>query len=142
MIDDAALKAKIDADHVGESDEDIIEVLNVKNLVGKKPIKSEDIIDYLFLFFLHTPIKRSTSEAAETARDGLQRYEQFDILVPEKEAALIRVLDDLVAEAGLPGFTAEHKTGILKLGEVMQSWADQNSERDITIQDLRRVRDL
>ncbi len=142
MTDYAALKAKIDADHVSQADEEIIESLVAKNLLGKKPIDSEDIIDYLFLHFLHTPIKRSTSEAAETARDGLERYKQFDIRVPEKEAALIRVLDDLVAEAGLPNFTAEHKTGILQLGNVMESWADQNIGCDVTVKDIRMARDL
>ncbi len=139
MTDYAALQAKISADHAGDTHEQIVIALNEKNITGKQPIKALDIKRYMFVNSCWLAVKNGTSDAAEMAVDGLDLFEHFDIRIPERESALIGVLDDLVSDAAIPEFQAQHKTGILDLGVMMESWADQNFQRDITIQDVKRA---
>lgn len=140
MTDYAALKAKITADHVGDTDEQIVVALNERNITGKQPIKSFDIKRYMFLNSCWLAVKKGSSDAAETAMDGLELFEHFDIRLSENELALTSVLDQLVSDQQIPEFQAQHKTGILALGVMMESWADQNFQRDITIQDVKMAR--
>ncbi len=139
MTNYAALQAKIAADHAGDTHEQIVIALNEKNITGKQPIDTLEIKRYMFVSSCWVAIKKGSSDAAEMARDALDLFEHFDIRIPERETALISVLDDLVADAAIPAFQAQHKTGILGLGDVMESWADQNFQRDITIQDVKRA---
>ncbi len=139
MTDYAALQAKIAADYAGDTHEQIVVALTEKNIPGKQPIKALDIKRYMFVNSCWLAVKNGSSDAAQMAVDALDLFDHFDIRIPERETALISVLDDLVADAAIPAFQAQHKTGILGLGDVMESWADQNFQRDITIQDVKRA---
>ncbi len=141
MTDYAGLQAKIAADHAGDTDEQIVIALNEKNLTGKQPIKSFDIKRYMFVNSCWLAVKKGSSPAAEMAMDGLNLFEHFDIRILENELALTSVLDQLVSDQQIPEFQTQHKTGILSLGVMMESWADQNLQRDVTIKDVKMARD-
>lgn len=141
MTDYAALQAKIAADHAGDTDEQIVVALNDKNIVGKQPISSFEVKRYMFLNNCWIAVKKGTSIAAETAMDGLDLFEHFDIRISENETALIDVLDDLVSDELIPEFQEQHKTGVLALGVMMESWADQNYQREILIKDVKAARE-
>jgi len=141
MTDYAVLQAKITADHAGDTDEEIVIALNNKNITGKQPIESYEIKRYMFLKNCWISVKKGSSVAAEMAVDGLEFFERFDIRISENEVALSNVLDDLVSDTLIPEFQAEHKAGILALGVIMESWADRNYKRDVTIKDVKAARD-
>ena len=136
----ALLQNKILADHASDTDLQIEEALNTKNISAKMPIATKDIKQYLILMDLWLAIKDSTSNASRVAVDALNNFDQFTVTNPLIEAKLIQILDDLVSEPQVPDFTEAHKTQILALGQTLKSWADINWDGRVTLTDINKAK--
>ncbi len=142
MMDYSVLKTKIDADHSGDSEKTIAIALNAQNLTGWKEVATGDIMKYLFVNSLWVAIKTNTSVAARQTIDALEIFPTFDLPVTEIRDSFEGILDDLVADATITEFTATHKTGILALGSITQSWAQQTFDCPVSIRDIRIAKGL
>jgi len=117
-----------DPNSVGYSamtDEQVANSLNAKVIASKRPIPVHDIQQYLMLVDLLLPIEAGSSDACQVATRALALFDQFDISNPMIEAKLTNILDGLVADTLIPGFTATNKAAVLAMGDTTISRADE-----------------
>jgi len=109
----------------GLSDVDAAALLNDPVLAILQPIQCYSIRRYMLLVGQWLDLKRSTSDAAEIARDALEEFDQFDITDPTVLAVLGNILDGLVDDAALSNFDATNKATILAMGDTTESRAQE-----------------
>lgn len=138
MNDPAVLKTKLAEFTSGETAEQKLAALQVKNIAAKMPIPALEVKRYLFVTDgLWAEIRNAGTLNAQMMIDALGTFPQFDLSDQQNIAAVNAVLDGLIADTQVPSFTAEsgHKAAILALEDVLQSWADQNWP-GLTLQDI------
>jgi len=78
------------------TNQEVWDDLNTRYRQRKVPIPVDRVRRYLFTRGLWLPIKRGTVDSAESARDAIQMFDQFDMSDGEVETTINNLLDALI----------------------------------------------
>lgn len=122
--------------YAGLSDEAVAGLLNAKTINAKQAIHALDIQKYLMLNDLLLVIENGTSSLALAATRALEIFDSFDTADSQVSAKFMAILDGLVADTTIPGFTEADKTAILAMGDTTISRA---TELGLPVVEVRHV---
>ncbi|NOR70969.1 MAG: hypothetical protein GQ532_14950 [Methylomarinum sp.] len=125
-------------------DEARLSALKNKEIIRYIPIKKGDWKTYLRMNGLWGLLKNSTDSYAVMAYEMLIDPDptdtEFDMTDVEVRDFIDAVMSQLVTV--INGFELHHKTALIKMGEVLESWADQNGYNPLRIGYFAKARAL
>lgn len=133
------LRAELDTGNYSADSVIAASELNDKSITVKSELPAADVKRYLIINGVWLPIKRATSDAAETVRDALDAFEVFDLSDTTTLATIDATLSQLVTETLL---TSAQKAELMALADISISRAEQVGLGRVRAGDVERARSI